>query len=162
MLFKLPLAYLAGVRVHSIEKDAAIVSIRHRWLNQNPFKSVFWAAQGMAAEIATAVLVMKGIESCGKKVSMLVINQRVSFTKKATGTIQFECLDGTLVSKAMEASIKQTIERRKRQNLHNEENQIIPKTIKKAMPVMDSESGDLMAGVAGKGVGGGRRLVAKK
>ena len=27
---------------------------------------------------------------------------------------------------------------------------------------MDSESGDLMAGVAGKGVGGGRRLVAKK
>ena len=66
------------------------------------------------------------------------------------------------ISAAMEASIKQTIERRKRQHLHNEENQIIPKTIKKAMPVMDSESGDLMAGVAGKGVGGGRRLVAKK
>lgn len=106
MLFKLPLAYLAGVRVHSIEKDAAIVSIRHRWLNQNPFQSLFWAAQGMAAEIATAVLVMKEIENFGKKVSMLVINQRGSFTKKATGTIQFECLDGTLVSKAMEASIK--------------------------------------------------------
>ena len=66
------------------------------------------------------------------------------------------------MSAAMEASIKQTIERRKRQHLHNEENQITPRTIQKAMPVMDSESGDLMAGVAGKGVGGGRRLVAKK
>ena len=66
------------------------------------------------------------------------------------------------ISAAMEASIKQTIERRKRQHLHNEENQITPRTIQKAMPVMDSESGDLMAGVAGKGVGGGRRLVAKK
>ena len=66
------------------------------------------------------------------------------------------------ISAAMEASIKQTIERRKRQNLHNEQNKITPRTIQKAMPVMDSESGDLMAGVAGKGVGGGRRLVAKK
>ena len=66
------------------------------------------------------------------------------------------------ISAAMEASIKQTIERRKRQHLHNEQNQITPQTIQKAMPVMDSESGDLMAGVAGKGVGGGRRLVAKK
>ena len=66
------------------------------------------------------------------------------------------------ISAAMEASIQQTIERRKRQHLHNEQNQITPQTIQKAMPVMDSESGDLMAGVAGKGVGGGRRLVAKK
>ncbi len=66
------------------------------------------------------------------------------------------------VSDAMKASIKQTIERRKRQKLHNEENGITPKTIMKAMPIMNSESDDLMAGVAGKGAGGGRRLVAKK
>ena len=66
------------------------------------------------------------------------------------------------VSDAMKASIKQTIERRKRQKLHNEENGISPKTIMKAMPVMNSESDDLMAGVAGKGTSGGRRLVAKK
>ncbi|MDP6329119.1 MAG: helicase-related protein, partial [Candidatus Thalassarchaeaceae archaeon] len=66
------------------------------------------------------------------------------------------------VSDAMKASIKQTIERRKRQNLYNEENGINPKTIMKAMPVMNSESDDLMAGVAGKGASGGRRLVAKK
>ena len=66
------------------------------------------------------------------------------------------------VSDAMKASIKQTIERRKRQNLHNEENGISPKTIMKAMPIMNSESDDLMAGVAGKGTSGGRRLVAKK
>jgi excinuclease ABC subunit B len=66
------------------------------------------------------------------------------------------------VSDAMKASIKQTIERRKRQTLYNEENGISPKTIMKAMPVMNSESDDLMAGVAGKGTSGGRRLVAKK
>jgi len=106
MLFKLPLAYLGGVRVASIEKETAIVNIRHKWLNQNPFKSMFWAAQGMAAEMATGVLVMRGIENIGKKVSMLVINQRGNFTKKATGTIRFECHHGGLVANALEESNK--------------------------------------------------------
>ncbi|MDA9337765.1 DUF4442 domain-containing protein [Flavobacteriaceae bacterium] len=106
MLFKLPLAYLGGVRVASIEKETAIVNIRHKWLNQNPFKSMFWAAQGMAAEMATGVLVMRGIENIGKKVSMLVINQRGNFTKKATGKIRFECHHGGLVANALEESNK--------------------------------------------------------
>ena len=104
MLFKLPLAYLGGVRVASIEKETAIVNIRHKWLNQNPFKSMFWAAQGMAAEMATGVLVMRGIENIGKKVSMLVINQRGNFTKKATGKIRFECHHGGLVANALKES----------------------------------------------------------
>ncbi len=104
MLFKLPLAYLGGVRVASIEKETAIVNITHKWLNQNPFKSLFWAAQGMAAEMATGVLVMRGIENIGKKVSMLVINQRGNFTKKATGKIRFECHNGDFVANALEES----------------------------------------------------------
>ena len=40
----------------------------------------------------------------------------------------------------------------------NEENGII-QTIRKALPVMGAEVEDLMAGAAGKGKGGGRRLV---
>ena len=104
MLFKLPLAYLGGVRVVSIEKETAIVNITHKWMNQNPFKSMFWAAQGMAAEMATGILVMKGIENIGKNVSMLVTNQRGNFTKKAIGKIRFECHHGGLVANALEES----------------------------------------------------------
>lgn len=104
MLFKLPLAYFGGVRVASINNNSAVVNITHKWLNQNPFKSMFWAAQGMAAEMTTGVLVMKGIEKSNKKVSMLVINQNGSFTKKATGLIRFECHDGDLVDSAIEES----------------------------------------------------------
>ena len=66
------------------------------------------------------------------------------------------------ISAAMEAAIGQTIERRVRQNEYNIEHGIIPKTIQKAKPVMGSDVEDLLAGVAGKGKGGGRRLVAKK
>jgi len=104
MMFKLPLAWLAGVRVKSLNKKSAMVFIKHRWINQNPFQSMFWAAQGMAAEMSTGVLVMKSIQDSGKKVSMLVTNQKGSFTKKATGRIRFECHDGDLVKEAIEQS----------------------------------------------------------
>jgi len=104
MLFKLPLAYFGGVRVKSINEKSAIVLIKHKWINQNPFKSMFWAAQGMAAEMTTGVLVMKGIQNSGKKVSMLVTNQKGNFTKKATGRIRFECHDGVKVADAIRTS----------------------------------------------------------
>lgn len=106
MFFKLPLAYLAGVTVKSVSNTTAVVKIKHRWMNQNPYKSMFWAAQGMAAEMTTGVLVMKEIEKSGKKISMLVINQHGTFTKKATGKITFVCKDGELIKNAIENSIK--------------------------------------------------------
>ena len=61
----------------------------------------------------------------------------------------------------MQAAIGQTLSRRRRQAQHNEEHGIIPTTIQKALPVMSEEAGDLASGVAGRGKGGGRRMVAK-
>lgn len=104
--FKLPLAWWAGLRVKEITDTTCIVHIKHRWINQNPFKSMFWAAQGMAAEMTTGALVTQKIEESGKKVSMLVANQSGSFHKKATGLIRFECHDGQLIFEAIELSAK--------------------------------------------------------
>ncbi len=70
-------------------------------------------------------------------------------------------LYGDSISPAMEASISQTVTRRRMQDTYNEENGIIPKTIEKALPVMGAEVEDLLSGVAGTGRGGGRRMVAK-
>ena len=63
------------------------------------------------------------------------------------------------VSAAMEASISQTVRRRSMQMAYNEENGIIPKTIKKALPEIGAEIEDLLSGVAGSGLSGGRRMV---
>ena len=104
MFFKLPLGWLSGMRVKYLDDEKCLVNIKYRWINQNPFKSMFWAAQGMAAEMSTGVLVMKKIQDSGKKVSMLVTNQKGNFTKKATGKIRFECHDGSLVKSAIEKS----------------------------------------------------------
>ena len=104
-LVKLPLAYLGGVRVRSITDTEVVVTIKHRWMNQNPFNSMFWAAQGMAAEMPTGVLVMKAINDSKRKVSMLVTNQEAQFYKKATGRINFICKDGLLVEEAIKKTI---------------------------------------------------------
>ncbi len=106
MLFKLPLAYISGMRVQSITSTTAIVRIRHQWINQNPFKSMFWAAQGMAAEMSTGVLVMQEIKKSNRTVSMLVTRQESEFFKKATGKILFTCSGGKQIKEAIEKSIE--------------------------------------------------------
>ena len=104
MLLKLPLAYIGGVRVKRVSEEQATVKITYKWMNQNPFKSMFWAAQGMAAEMSTGVLVMKAIEDSKENVSILVTHQEASFYKKATGKILFTCKGGDEIRKAIKMS----------------------------------------------------------
>jgi hypothetical protein len=105
LFFKLPSAFWSGVRVKSISKEQCIVTVKHRWFNQNPFKSMYFAVQAMAAELTTGALVMMQIKKSEKKISMLVANNNSNFSKKATGRITFTCNDGHLIEEA----IKQTI-----------------------------------------------------
>ncbi|MFD2550562.1 DUF4442 domain-containing protein [Bizionia sediminis] len=113
LFFKLPAAYIAGVRVRDVNKSSCVVSVKHKWINQNPFKSMFWAVQGMAAELATGALVMQKIREYGKPISMLVLANNARFYKKATGKIIFTCKDGdsldAAVHKAIQTGVGQTI-----------------------------------------------------
>ena len=105
LMFKLPAAWLTGVRVRCTKDNKCVVIVKHRWINQNPFKSMFWAVQGMAAELTTGVLVMMAIKKSEKKISMLVLNNNSSFTKKATGKITFICNEGHLANEAVDEVI---------------------------------------------------------
>ncbi len=105
-IFKLPSAYLCGVRTKSIDSTKCVVTVKHRWINQNPFNSMFWAVQGMAAEFSTGALVIAKIKDSGKKVSMLVTSNSATFTKKATGRITFTCNDGNLIDDALKKTIE--------------------------------------------------------
>lgn len=103
--FKLPSAWWTGIRLTYIDEQKAMTTVKHRWINQNPFKSMFWAVQGMAAELSTGVLVMNEIQKSGKKISMLVANNKAAFTKKATGRITFTCEEGHLIADAIQKTI---------------------------------------------------------
>ena len=94
LFFKLPSAYWSGVRVKSIDNNECFVSVKLNWFNKNPFKSIFWAVQGMAAELSTGMLVSKQINDRKINVSMLVISSSSNFYKKAVGRIKFNCIQG--------------------------------------------------------------------
>ena len=106
MFFKLPSAWWSGVRLKFMDDTKAIASVKYGWANQNPFNSMFWAVQGMAAELATGAMVSSQIAESGKKISMLVQNNNANFSKKATGRITFTCEDGHLIKDALAKTIE--------------------------------------------------------
>ena len=87
--FWLPSAWFCGVRVHSLENNSCTVGVKHGWLNKNPFNSLFWAVQGMAAEMPGGLLLQEKIKKSGHSIAMLLIGSSSNFTKKAVGKILF-------------------------------------------------------------------------
>ena len=106
LIFKLPSAYFCGVRVKILEPQKCITTVKHKWINQNPFNSMYFAVQSMAAELTTGALVIKKIKESGKNISMLVTNHNGKFTKKAVGLITFTCSDGALIDAALQRTIE--------------------------------------------------------
>ena len=100
MLFKLPAAWLTGVRISSISDTKCEVKVRFKWINQNPYRSMFWAVQGMAAELTTGMLLTKSIQESNTNISMLLVANKSNFYKKAVGKIKFIC-DECLTAKEL-------------------------------------------------------------
>ncbi|MDG2455665.1 MAG: DUF4442 domain-containing protein [Bacteroidia bacterium] len=90
---QLPLAFIAGVRIKTFDKEGITTNLRFRWINQNPFKSMYFAAMHMAAELATGLLLFQYMNK-KNRFSMLLINTQASFTQKAIGNISFQCTEG--------------------------------------------------------------------
>ena len=99
--FKLPAAFWCGVRVKTIDAEKCTTSVKHSWKNQNPFNSMYFAVQAMAAELSTGSLAVYHINKSGKKISMLVASNKANYSKKATGRITFTCNDGLMMEHAI-------------------------------------------------------------
>ncbi len=98
LLKSLPMAFIAGVRVKELSNEKAITTIKFRWLTQNPFQSMYFACQAMAAEMSTGLLVMNAVYKSSPAISMLIIQNKASFLKKAVGKITFTCADGNHIN----------------------------------------------------------------
>src|SRR5215213_1155443 len=83
LLGKLPLVYFTGIRIISLTEDACTTTARYSWLNQNPFRSMYFAVMQMAAELSTGVLCMGSIYRQHPAVSMLVVKTEGIYHKKA-------------------------------------------------------------------------------
>lgn len=105
LLLKLPSAFFTGVRVKTINDKSCQTTVSLSWINQNPFKSMFWAIQGMAAELSTGLLIMNKIKNSGHNISMLVLHNKASFYKKGKGKLHFSCDQGNEIDHIIQAAI---------------------------------------------------------
>ncbi len=105
LAFKIPSAFICCVRVKQMDEIKCVVAVKHRWINQNPFHSMYFAVQAMAAELSTGALVRLQIQKNNKKISMLVTANKSNFTKKAVGRISFVCNDGALAQQFIKEAI---------------------------------------------------------
>lgn len=87
----LPMAFLAGLKVSTFDEKHAVVTLPYKYLTKNPFRSVYFACQAMAAELSTAIICLQALEKFEADISMLVVELEANFTKKAVGTITFSC-----------------------------------------------------------------------
>lgn len=106
LLKSLPMAFIAGIRVKELSDQNAITTVKYGWLTQNPFRSMYFACLAMAAEMSTGLLVMNAIYNSTPSVSMLIVQNKATYFKKAIGKITFTCADGNHVAEVV-AKVKQ-------------------------------------------------------
>lgn len=93
MLLKLPSAVFWRIRMKSLNIEKCEVTIPYFWRSQNPFKSIYFAALAGAAELSTGALCQVALAGKGS-FSMLVVDFKAEYTKKANEKITFICAQG--------------------------------------------------------------------
>tara|TARA_B100000686_G_scaffold145053_1_gene152485 strand:- start:17178 stop:17531 length:354 start_codon:yes stop_codon:yes gene_type:complete len=81
-----------------------MTSIPGGWRSQNPFKTMYWAVQGMGAELATGAAPFAMSRAMREKLRMFVVGTDATFTKRAKGRISFTCEDVFAAREAIELS----------------------------------------------------------
>lgn len=102
MLLKLPSAVFWSFRLKNLDAEKCVVTIPYSWRTQNPFKSIYFAALAGAAELSTGALCQLVISGLGK-FSMLVVDFRAEYFKKANQTITFTCGQGLQLAELLES-----------------------------------------------------------
>ncbi len=105
LLQRLPAAFFCGLKIRSFSQQQSVIGVRYSWFSQNPFRSIYFAVQSMAAEMSSGILGFAQIYQRKPGISMLVLKVEGTFLKKATGFILFTCTDGNKITAAVEQSI---------------------------------------------------------
>jgi hypothetical protein len=85
----LPLAAFAGLRVTRLDEAGCSVRLPGGWRTQNPFRSTYFAAQAMAAEMSTGAPALVLLADASASVAMLVVGLHATYSKKIVGPSVF-------------------------------------------------------------------------
>src|SRR3954469_9979970 len=106
MLAKLPLALVAGLRVRELDPERCVATVPYGWRTTNPFRSTYFAALSMAAEMSTGALAMLATELSRAPVALIIVNLEAGFEKKAQSLTTFVCEDGRKAFEAVAETVR--------------------------------------------------------
>ncbi len=85
----LPLAACAGLSLRQLDETGCAVGLPGGWRTQNPFRSTYFAAQCMAAEMSTGAPAMILVQGAPASISLLLRGIEAVFTKRIQGPSLF-------------------------------------------------------------------------
>jgi|TARA_B110001454_G_scaffold183459_1_gene178636 hypothetical protein len=103
---KLPLGFIAGLKVLDLDENQCSTSVGYKYLNKNPFQSTYFAVLNMAAELSTGILALLATKGRDPSVAVIIVSMKSDFQKKATDTITFTCSDGEKLFRAVDKAIE--------------------------------------------------------
>ena len=106
LMKSLPMGWIAGLRVRELTHEKCTTSVPFKNLNKNPFKSIYFAVQSMAAELSTASPCLLAITGQNPSVAFIIVDLKAKFTKKATDRVYFTCEDGAKAFEAVQKCIE--------------------------------------------------------
>ena len=107
-LFNLPMALISGLKIERITVTKCETSVGYKFLNKNPFNSVYFAVLGMAAELSTAALALSSVQTMDSNIAFIITVMEGEFLKKAKGKIKFKCLEGEKIFKAVGKAVQRS------------------------------------------------------
>lgn len=127
MLVKLPSAVFWGFRINVLNAEKCEVSLPYSWRTQNPFKSIYFAALAGAAELSTGALCQLAMSGKGK-FSMLVVEFRAEYFKKADQKITFTCNQGLELMRLLDSlEVSETAQLQLNSSGSNKQNEEVAK-----------------------------------
>ncbi|MFY0686832.1 MAG: DUF4442 domain-containing protein [Cyclobacteriaceae bacterium] len=93
LFLKVPMGFIAGMRIVDLSASKCVTSVPFKFLTKNPFKSMYFAVQAMAAELSTAATCMLAVQGQKPSIAYIIVDCKAQFKKKATAKVFFTCDD---------------------------------------------------------------------
>ena len=81
-----------------LDEEKSVTEVPFCWININPFKSIYFAVQSIAAELSTATPVIMAFQTIDADVAFIIVELKVDFVKKAQSKVVFTCQDYAVAS----------------------------------------------------------------
>ena len=73
------MAFLSGMKLKELSSSHSVVKMKYKYLNKNPFGSIYFACLSMAGELSSGILAASFTYKSSPKISMLVVAMDVEF-----------------------------------------------------------------------------------